>query len=203
MTPKIKTLPDLSLTSPLHMEALKDKDTNYKSWQFNVIDKYKDLTLEEIKTDLNKTKFPFSICFEHLINDFNVATGIRNANCFNAKEVFYIGNKKMDRRGALGTYKYIDVTWLPTVEDFLKLSDQYTLVGIDNVEGAVPIDTYQYPHNPMFIFGEEGVGLTPAMQSMCKDIVYIPQYGSCRSLNVGTASGIVMHDFVSKYNLKK
>jgi len=51
----------------------------------------------------------------------------------------------------------------------------------------------------MLVFGEEGVGLTPAMQAFCKKIVYIPQYGSVRSLNCGTASGIVMHDFVTRF----
>jgi len=37
---------------------------------------------------------------------------------------------------------------------------------------------------------------------MCSRIVMIPQYGSVRSLNVGTASGIVMNDFVSKLHGK-
>jgi tRNA G18 (ribose-2'-O)-methylase SpoU len=51
--------------------------------------------------------------------------------------------------------------------------------------------------NTLFIFGEEGVGLTPQMQSFCQDIVEIEMYGSVRSLNCGVASGILMHQYVS------
>jgi tRNA G18 (ribose-2'-O)-methylase SpoU len=37
------------------------------------------------------------------------------------------------------------------------------------------------------------------MQNLCEDIVFIEQFGSVRSLNVGTASGIIMYEFVSQY----
>ena len=36
------------------------------------------------------------------------------------------------------------------------------------------------------------------MQSYCREIVAIEMYGSVRSLNCGTTSGIVMYDFVKK-----
>ena len=36
---------------------------------------------------------------------------------------------------------------------------------------------------------------------MADDVVYIPQLGSVRSLNVGTASGIVMYDYVTKLDM--
>jgi tRNA G18 (ribose-2'-O)-methylase SpoU len=51
------------------------------------------------------------------------------------------------------------------------------------------------------IFGEEQRGLSPMALGMADDIVYIPQLGSVRSLNVGTASGIVMYDYVTKLGM--
>ena len=48
------------------------------------------------------------------------------------------------------------------------------------------------------IFGEESQGLTEEMLKLCDYAVEITQYGSVRSLNVGTSSGIVMFDYVSK-----
>jgi tRNA G18 (ribose-2'-O)-methylase SpoU len=44
----------------------------------------------------------------------------------------------------------------------------------------------------MFIFGEESKGLSDEILDLCEDYVYIPMIGSVRSLNVGTASGILM-----------
>ncbi len=196
--PKIRTKYDLSLASPAHQAAIASGDEHFRLWERNVANHFKDKTVEEVKETLKKTAHPFAVCFEHWIGDFNMGTGIRNANAFNAKEVFDLGDKKWDRRSAVGVHNYTEVQWLPTVEDFVKLKDKYVIVGIDNVPGSVSIRNYHWPHNTLMVFGEEGVGLTPAMQALCQDIVEIPMYGSVRSLNCGVASGIVMYDYVEK-----
>jgi tRNA G18 (ribose-2'-O)-methylase SpoU len=167
-------------------------------WQRNVTDAFKEKTEEEISASLQATAHPFAVCFEHWTGDFNMATGVRNANGFNAREVFYVGDKKWDRRAAVGVHNYTEVQWIPTIEEFKKLKDRYVIVGIDNVPGSVSLSSYQFVKDTLFVFGEEGVGLTPTMQSFCKDIVEIPMYGSVRSLNCGVASGIIMHEFVSR-----
>lgn len=198
MTPKIKTKGDLSATSEPHIAALKRGADHFREDDRNVADHLKGKSVEEIKAHLNDTGYPFAVCFEHWINDFNIATGIRNANGFNAKEVYYLGNKKWDRRGAVGVHNYTDVKFLESLDDLAALQSKYTFVGVDNVPGAVDITSYSWDKNSLIIFGEEGVGLTPGMQAMCKDIVYIPMFGSVRSFNCGTSSGIAMYDYISK-----
>ena len=196
MRPKVRTTPDLSFTSEKHADAGKDP-AHFRLWERNVADRFKALPEEEIKATLTQEAFPYAVCFEHWIGDFNMGSGIRNANAFGAREVFYIGDKKWDRRASVGTYNYTSVTWLPTIDDLIKLKEKYVIVGIDNVPGSVTLSSYQFVPNTLFVFGEEGVGLTPAMQSFCKDIVEIEMFGSVRSLNCGVASGIIMHQFVS------
>jgi tRNA G18 (ribose-2'-O)-methylase SpoU len=49
------------------------------------------------------------------------------------------------------------------------------------------------------VFGSEGVGITQEMRELCEEMVYIPQFGSVRSVNCATASGIIMNSFVSQY----
>jgi len=197
---RIATTPNLADSSPAHQAALAAGDDHFRAWQYNVADHFKDKTVEQIRATLKETAHPFAVLFENLIGDFNIATGMRNANAMNAREVFYLGDKKLDRRGMQGVQNYSDITWLSTMEEVLALKDRYVFVGVDNVPGSVPINTYLWSPNSLMVFGSEGVGLTPTMQSLCRDLVHIPQYGSVRSLNVGTASGIAMHDFVSKFH---
>jgi tRNA G18 (ribose-2'-O)-methylase SpoU len=47
-------------------------------------------------------------------------------------------------------------------------------------------------------FGQEQIGLDQNIISACSDIVYIPQFGSVRSLNVACASAIAMYDYCAK-----
>ena len=174
----------------------------------NIIDKYKwdrltKWTTELIKEDLQRTAFPCAVLMENFAGDFNIGTVIRNANAFNAKEVFYLGMRHYDKRGTVGTHHYTNVTHLRSVEELSKLKEHYTLVGIENsVSGAVALGDFKWPNNPLLIIGEEGVGITPQTLALCDHCVYIPQYGSVRSLNAGVASGIVMNDLVTKIGVK-
>jgi tRNA G18 (ribose-2'-O)-methylase SpoU len=200
MKPRIRTTPDLSATSPAHQEAALNGEDYLWRWSRNVIDEYKSLSDEEIKDKVKETSFPYCVCFENWAHDFNISSGIRNANAFGVRCVYYVGDKRLDRRGAAGTYKYTELKFIPTIDEFFEICKDYEVVGVDNVPGAISINEAKYAPNTMFVFGTEGTGLTPAMISYCKQIIYIKQFGSVRSINAATASGIVMNDYVSKLN---
>lgn len=198
---KVHTIPDMASTSSKHQEVMAMGDDRFRLWQRNVIDEFKSLSEEEIKNRLQSTAFPYAILMENWINDFNISSCFRNANAFNAKEVFYVGNKKIDKRGMSGVHHYMDITFLPTISELLSLKEKYVFVGIDNIDGAAPLDTFVWENNSLMIFGSEGVGLTPEIIKMCDHMVYIKQYGSVRSLNAATASGIIMNDFINKFTV--
>jgi tRNA G18 (ribose-2'-O)-methylase SpoU len=174
----------------------------------NIIEKYKNdrltkWTTELIKKDLQSKAFPYAVVMENFAGDFNISTVIRNANAFNARCMYYLGNKHYDRRGTVGTHHYTDVIRLKTREELLKLKEEYTFVGVENsVPNAMPLAEFKWPSNTLLIIGEEGVGITPETLALCDHCVYIPQFGSVRSLNAGVASGIVMNDLVTKIGSK-
>lgn len=198
MTHLKRTVPDLSLNSPTHTSALQDLKKHFSTPDLNVADRFKGLTKEEVNQQLRQTASPFAVLLEHWIHDLNLSSAIRNANAFNAREVFYIGSKRWDRRGAVGVYHYTPITWLSTMEEVIALKEKYTFVGIDNIPGSVSMKNFQWQPNTLFVFGEEKTGLTPGMQALCSALVHIDMRGSVRSLNCATASGIIMNDFVSK-----
>jgi tRNA G18 (ribose-2'-O)-methylase SpoU len=83
------------------------------------------------------------------------------------------------------------------------LKSQYRFVAIEcNIErNCVSLYDYKIQPNTLFIFGEESKGLSDEMLDLCDDYVFIPMVGSVRSLNVGTASGILMSEAM-KANLR-
>ena len=68
------------------------------------------------------------------------------------------------------------------------------------IDGVVSMEEFEWPENALMIFGEEGEGVTSEMLELADYIVSITQYGSVRSMNVGTTSGIAMYDYMKKYN---
>lgn len=173
----------------------------------NVIDYYKDWEKNAIIGDLDTKRNNFTVLCSNLENDFNIATVIRNANAFLAKEVWICGRKQYDRRGAVGTQNYTHFKHTKEVQDIVThinhLREVYgniRIVGMDNIPCAKPINNYRWNKNihTIMIFGQEKNGIPLDLIELCDDLVYIKQYGSVRSLNVGTASGITMYDYCSK-----
>lgn len=194
--PRQRTTPDLAINSPPHQEAIKAGTEHFYSWAYNVEDRFKDKTTEEIKTTLKASAFPYAVLVENTLGDFNFATVVRNANAFGAREVFYTGDKRTDRRGMLGVQNYTDIRWLPTIDDLLKLKERYVFTAVDNLPGSVPIREHRFEQETLLVFGSEGVGLTPMMQKLCDGMVKVVQFRSVRSINLGCASAIVMNEFV-------
>lgn len=167
----------------------------------NIIDHFKYWKNEAILADLDEKRFNYSILCSNLYNDFNLSTCIRNANAFLASEVIIYGRKKWDRRGAVGTQNYTHFKHVREIEDLSNLLKTFdVVVGVDNIEKSKDIAQYNWDENlkTLICLGQEQVGLPEEVIEACDDIVYIKQYGSVRSLNVGTASGIAMYDYVSK-----
>ena len=159
------------------------------------------MTVENIRKDLKKTANPLAICMEHWSGDFNISTLIRNANAFNVERVYYLGKKKIDKRGCVGTHHYTDICHLGNdVRALVKLKSKYTFIAIDNnISGTHKLHKFDWnmlEKPPLMLFGEEGSGLTQTTLNLADYRIEIEQYGSVRSLNVGTSSGLLMYDFV-------
>jgi tRNA G18 (ribose-2'-O)-methylase SpoU len=78
-------------------------------------------------------------------------------------------------------------------------SEGLPLVGIDNLPGSVPLETYDLPRACVLVFGQEGPGLSEPMRERCEAILHIEQFGSTRSINAGAAAAIAMHAWVRRH----
>jgi len=170
----------------------------------NVVDEMKGREVEEIKAWVAERTLPFAVIMMQLKGDFNFSTVVRNGNAFGAKEVFYYGPRKSwDRRGAVGTYHYTPVNWkkLDDIQGILDLREKYKhFIALDIIPGvSIPMTEHQWERDTLIFLGEEGTGLPQEVLDICDKVVHIPQRGSVRSINVGTAAGIAMYDFSMRY----
>jgi tRNA(Leu) C34 or U34 (ribose-2'-O)-methylase TrmL len=177
-----------------------DPDSPFCSWTRNVIDEFKQLTNEEIHKRLDERSNEFAVLMIHVTGDFNIGTVLRSANFHGAREFFYFGRRKFDRRGCVGVHNYTKMQHLESTQNILQLKDRYTLVGLENnISDTVSIHGFDWnlAKPPCIVVGEECNGITDDIISMCDALVEIPNFGSVRSMNVGVAASIAMHDYVS------
>ena len=179
----------------------KEVDSKFTSWSYNVISCLKDKSTEQIKEYCQNNSLPFAVMMANLQGDFNFASVIRSANAFGAREVFYYGKKKYDRRGTTGVYHYTKITFLQQ-DEVLSLKDKYSFVCLENNKPNV-ISLFDFDwkteKQPLLILGEEGSGIEDWLLDQSDYNVEIPQRGSVRSINAACAASVAMSHYSASY----
>jgi tRNA G18 (ribose-2'-O)-methylase SpoU len=192
----------------------------------NVVDQYRYWRHEAIVHDLDARRHDFHVAVENWGHDFNIGSVIRTANAFNAKAIHIVGKRRWNRRGAMVTDRYQHEYHHRTVEDLVswaatrgganrvalaasgvRVSHQAVgtldvpipIIGIDNLPGSQPLETYDLPRHCLFLFGQEGTGLSAPAREASVVVLNIAQFGSTRSINAGAAAAIAMHAWVRRH----
>jgi tRNA G18 (ribose-2'-O)-methylase SpoU len=179
----------------LDPELLEHGDTR------NVVDRYRFWRREAIVADLDARRHPFHVAIENWEHDLNIGSVVRNANAFLAREVHIVGKRKWNRRGAMVTDRYQHIRHHDTIAGLLAFAhaEQLPLLGIDNLPGSVPIDSYPLPERCLMLFGQEGPGLSEEARERCEAVLAIRQFGSTRSINAAAASAVAMHEWIRRH----
>lgn len=164
----------------------------------NVIDVYKFWEHEAIVADLNTRRSELVVVCENFAYDFNIATVIRNCNAFLPKYIWIVGRKKYDRRGTCGTHKYEHIRHAEHIDQVIAEHPAHRVVVLDNIPESASITNYDWNAQTIMIFGQESIGVSNKSLAYADDVVYIPQVGSTRSINVGCASAIALYDYSTK-----
>jgi len=167
----------------------------------NVVDRYRYWTVEAIVADLDTRRHPLHVAIENWAHDLNIGSVVRTANAFNVEAVHVVGGRRWNRRGAMVTDRYLHLQHHPEVAGLAAWAsaEGLPLLGVDNVAGAVALETAELPRRCVLLFGQEGAGLSPAAVAACRGLLGIAGYGSTRSINAGAAAAIAMHTWVRQH----
>ncbi|HEX3827022.1 MAG TPA: RNA methyltransferase [Sporichthyaceae bacterium] len=167
----------------------------------NVVDRYRYWRREAVVADLDAVRHPFHVAIENWQHDFNIGSVVRTANAFLAAEVHIVGRRRWNRRGAMVTDRYQHVRHHADIAELQAWAAvaQLPLLGVDNLPGAVPIETFDLPRRCVLLFGQEGPGLSEPARAVCTRVLSIAQYGSTRSINAGAAAAVAMHAWVRRH----
>ncbi|MFM6980009.1 MAG: TrmH family RNA methyltransferase [Micrococcales bacterium] len=176
-------------------ELLQNGDTR------NVLDQYRYWKMEAIIAELDSRRHKFHVAIENWQHDLNIGSIVRTANAFLAAEVHIIGHRRWNRRGAMVTDRYQHVRHHPTVEEFVAWAkgESLPIIAIDNVPGCQKIEEYDLPEACVFLFGQEGPGLSEPAIENAEVVLEISQFGSTRSINASAAAAITMHCWIEQH----
>jgi tRNA G18 (ribose-2'-O)-methylase SpoU len=160
----------------------------------NVLDHYRYWSVEAIVKDLDTKRHRLQIAIENWQHDLNIGSIVRTANAFNVARVHIVGKRDWNRRGAMVTDKYLHVMHHPDVASFVDWckTENLPIIAIDNTETSTRLETAKLPKSCVFLFGQEGPGLSDEAIAAGDQVLEISQYGSTRSMNASAAGAIAM-----------
>jgi tRNA G18 (ribose-2'-O)-methylase SpoU len=142
------------------------------------------------------------IMIGHLNNKGNEGSLLRIAEAFGINLVFVMGKKQEEYKSSTGADRhliFIEIKNIFQLIEYAKINN-HSIVCIENIEKAKEIsEVKRYPKNPIFITGNERMGINEQLLNNADLIVKIKQantYAKC--LNTSIAGAIVIHDFYKK-----
>lgn len=176
-----------------------DRDTARQ----NVVEHFKTMEAECVRAELDENRSDLVLVLENIAYDINVGGLIRTFNIVNGARVFIVGRKQWDRRGAVGTHNYMYVEYETEMSDVIvRLKSMgYRVVAAEIAESAEPLHTYKFEQKTALVMGAEATGISKETLAMADDLVYIPQRGSARSMNVTAAGSVLMYEYTKQMGL--
>jgi len=195
-----------------YSRIIKDTAKNH----YNVLDQYKDNSVEENVAICNRDRLPFSVGMINVTGELNIGMAIRSASLMGASNFYIFGRRKFDARSTVGAENYINIvqyvfddpihadmqiaTKLQELEKTMKYNIVLCETGGVELSSKTSWATLKDGH-PLFIFGSESHGIPDAVSNNFKVKVGIPQRGVLRSFNVSAAMNIICWDYLKEIYL--
>ena len=135
----------------------------------------------------------------------NVSQVVRACSCFGIEQCWFTGNRvqieltdktRLPREERMKGYSSVDIIHF---DYFFEQFPDCTPVGVDIIEGAESIITFQHPENALYIFGPEDGSISKIARGFCHRFVFIPMR---HCANLAASSYITLYDRYFKRAMK-
>lgn len=149
-------------------------------------------------------RIPVVAVLDNVRSAQNIGAFFRTGDAFAIEAVMLCGitatpPSRDIHKSALGAELTVKWQYYPTTAECVEQlrADGYTLLAIEQVEGAVMLDELEVDTNKKYalIFGNEVEGVAQEVVDMCDGAIEIPQAGTKHSVNVSVAGGIVLWEY--------
>ncbi len=155
--------------------------------------------VEARQQEIDRNRTPIVLVLDQLRDRRNLGLIVRLAEAARLEAVYLLGGKKevavdpRTRRIARFTHTYVPVHAVAQQQTIQHHHPDYTWVGLEITDNAVPVHRYQPPGPLVLVTGNEQHGVSDQLLEMVDTCVYLPMLGMNTSMNVAMATGIAVY----------
>lgn len=159
------------------------------------------LSLEEIRAELDRVRFPLRIAVRRAKNPFNVGAILRTAHSFLVKEILLIGTEPFYERAAMGMHRYEHIRELESEAAFVALAkaEGWHLSVLEKDDANVSLWDAALPRDACIVVGNEDEGVGPEILAAASEVIAIPMYGVNHSYPMTVASGMALAEWARRH----
>lgn len=168
------------------------------------------LTMEELgrKTVAEfkqSNKIPVIVVLENIRSAYNVGSVFRTADAFLVNAIYITGYSakpphKEIKKTALGAEDTVTWKHFTTAKEAIEELRHagYVIYAVEQVKNSMMLHKliFEPDEKIAVIFGNEVTGVEQSTIDLCDGCIEIPQLGMKHSLNIATAAGVVLWEFV-------
>lgn len=146
---------------------------------------------------------PLRLVLDQVRSAYNVGALFRTADGAGVEKVYLLGRTPHPphpqvEKTALGATTYVPWQYREAFSEIQSEleQDQYELVALDNGPEAENLWDFAWPERVALVAGNEVDGISASLLEQCPRKVCLPMHGYKRSLNVTTALGIAMFEYL-------
>jgi len=145
-----------------------------------------------------------TLVFEHVGDPGNISACVRVADAFGIGTILNYADARYrsNRQISMHTDLWVEVLDMQSFDDTIDhVREQgYALIGsVVPGNGGTPFDQFELPERAALVIGSECDGISPEMRAACDHLVTIPTCGFADSLNLSTATAILVRHFRQGY----
>lgn len=141
-------------------------------------------------------RHPIVVLADNLDKSSNIGSILRMADAFMIEKVL-ASRPEPDFAGAMGAEYWQPVEWSVDLIDAVNgyRSRGYAVVALEQVPAARALNAFEFPEKVLLVVGAEMFGVSTEILAMCDAVVYIPQCGLIKSLNVASATAMALYEY--------
>lgn len=75
-----------------------------------------------------------------------------------------------------------------------KKAQEFRFLGTRMGGSAQPLNRYGFPEKCVLLLGSESAGMSPEVEALCDEFIYIPMVGMVTSYNISVAAAIILYE---------
>ncbi len=151
-----------------------------------------------------RNKIPdIELLIDNVWDPHNVSAVARTADGLGLSQInlYYTYNEfpdlqRLGKKTSASANLWMRFERIEDLSDFvtLKKSQGFVFLGADVRNSAKQLPQFQFPEKCVILLGAESQGMSPELQSVCDEFIYIPMVGMVTSYNVSVAAAIILYE---------